>query len=100
MAEVIFKVPTSNAGKLSQFTSDDIVSRQSITTRDASAIGMEGDDLYLRITGGDEGVAHATKLAKEQELGEVLPDAEAAKVAKAIQEQEDSAAEGMGLIDF
>jgi hypothetical protein len=100
MPEIIIEVPTANAAKLSAFTSDDTVGRQSITTREASALGLPGNVLYVRISGGEAGVAHATKLAKEQELGKILAPADAAKVAKAIDDEEASAAEGMGLIDF
>ncbi len=100
MAEAIFKVPSSNASKLTTLTGDDTVSRQSITTRDAASLGMEGDVLYVRVTGSDDGVDRAKTLATENDLGDLVTGDEATKVAKAIDEQEESAAEGMGLIDF
>ena len=100
MAEVIFEVPTSNAAKLAALTGDDTVSRQSITTREAGALGLPGNILFVRITGSDAGVERAKQLATETELGKLLGPEDAAKVAKAIDDEEASAAEGMGLIDF
>lgn len=100
MAEAIFKVPSSNASQLTTLTGDDTVSRQSITTRDAGSIGMDGEVLYVRVTGSDEGVDRAKTLVTENNLGDLVTGDEAANVAKAIDEQEESAAEGMGLIDF
>ena len=100
MAEAIFKVPTANAAKLTAFTSDDTVSRQSITTREGAALNLDAGVLYVRIAGSEEGVAHAVKLAKEQAIGDLLPAADAAKVAAAIDEEEANAAEGMGLFEF
>lgn len=98
MALVVFKVETAQAGAIQKLTADDTVSRQSIHTRDAKALGLPGNHLYVRIQGSDAGIAQARKLAMEVKFGEILGDAEAQKVSRAIDAEEDAAAEGMGMI--
>lgn len=98
MAMVVFKVPPSNAAQLSEITGDDVVSRQSLHTRDGAALGMKTSDLYMRIQGSDDGVARARSLFLEKKIGEPLPPAEAEKISKAIDAEEEAAAEGMGMI--
>ncbi len=98
MAMIVIKVEPSQAANIQNLTSDDTVSRQSIHTRDARALNMEGNYLYVRIQGSDAGVGQAKKLAQERKVGVLLPDAEAVRVSKAIDAEEDAAAEGMGMI--
>jgi hypothetical protein len=98
MAMIVFKIEPSKAAALQTLTSDDTVSRQSIHTRDAQALGLGGNFLYMRITGSDAGVAQAKKIVMENKIGEVLNAQEAERVSKAIDAEEDAAAEGMGMI--
>lgn len=98
MAMVVFKVEPSKAAALTAITSDDTVSRQSIHTRDATALSLPGNHLYMRVQGSDAGVAQAKKIVSEQKIGEVLAPAEADRVSKAIDAEEDAAAEGMGAL--
>ena len=98
MAMAVFKVEPSNAAALQKVTSDDTVSRQSIHTRDGKTLGMSDSSLYVRILGSDAGVAQAKKLFAEGKVGEPLPEADAERVSKAIDAEEDAAAEGMGMI--
>lgn len=98
MSMAVFRVPSSNAAGINVLTSDDTVSRQSIHTRDAKALGLKGDFLYLRIQGSDAGVDQAKKLAFQNKVGDLLPPEEAATVSEAIDAEEDAAAEGMGMI--
>ena len=97
MAYVIFEVNPEDIGKINSLTKDDLVSRQSILTRDASSLDIKGNASYLKIEGSDAGLKQAKTLAKE--LGfKLLSDKKAAVLNKAIAEQEDSAASGMGMI--
>lgn len=98
MAMIVFKIEPSKASSLHTLTSDDTVSRQSIHTRDGKTLGLGGDFLYMRVMGSDAGVAQAKKIAMELKLGDTLPPAEAERVSKAIDAEEDAAAEGMGMI--
>ena len=97
MAYIIFEVKSEDIGKINSLLKDDIVGRQSVLTREASALDLSGDVSYMKIEGSDEGLKQAKTLAKE--LGfKLLDGKKAADVNKRILEQEDSAAEGMGMI--
>lgn len=98
MSMTVFKIEPSNTAKLSEITSDDTLSRQSIHTRDATALGLSGNHLYMRIQGSDEAIARAQKIFLERKIGEALPLPEAEKISRAIDAEEEAAAEGMGMI--
>lgn len=97
MTYIIFEVKNEDAGKINKLTSDDIVSRQSILTRDASSLDIDGDVLYVKVEGSDKGLKKAEEIAKEQGF-EKIPEKKAQDINKKIEEQEDSAASGMGMI--
>jgi hypothetical protein len=94
---VIFEVKTEERGKINRLIKDDLVSRQSILTRDSNSLDMKGDFQYVKIEGSDEGVKKAVELAKELEFKK-LDDKKAKEINVKIEEQEDSAASGMGMI--
>jgi hypothetical protein len=94
---VIFEVKNEDTGKINTLLKDDIVSRQSILTRDSSSLDLKGDFSYVKIDGSDAGLKQANKIAKE--LGfKKLSQKKAQEINEKIQEQEDSAATGMGMI--
>ena len=97
MRYVIFEVKTEDAGKMNKVTDDDLVSRQSILTRDARSLDVDKDVLYLKIEGSDEAVEKAKKLAEEQGFKK-LDEKQAEDINQKIKEQEESAADGMGMI--
>jgi len=97
MAYVIYEVKTEDAGKINNIIKDDLVSRQSILTRDSSSLNLDGDFLYLKIEGSQEGVKKSEELAKEQGFKK-LDEKKAKEIDEKIKEQEDSAASGMGMI--
>jgi len=94
---VIFEVKSEDAGKINKIIKDDLVSRQSILTRDSSSLNIKGEFLYLKIEGSDAGIKKALELAKENDLKK-LDDKKAKNINDKIAEQEDSAATGMGMI--
>ena len=94
---MIFEVKRENMGKINQMLKDDLVSRQSILTRDSSSLGMDGDVSFLKIEGSEEGLKRAKDLAKELEFTK-LNKKKAEKINEKIMEQEESAADGMGMI--
>ena len=94
---IIFEVKSENVGKINSLAKDDLVSRQSILTRDASSLDMIGDVSYVKIEGSNEGFKRAKKLAKELDFKK-LDGKKAKKINEKIEEQEDSAASGMGMI--
>jgi hypothetical protein len=94
---IIFEAKSDETGKIDKIIKDDLVSRQSILTRDSSSLNVKGQFFYLKIEGSDEGLKKAEELAKE--LGLKKLDKKKAKVIDdKIKEQEDSAATGMGMI--
>ena len=97
MAYVIFEVKSEDAGKINELIKDDLVSRQSILTRDSSSLDLKGNFLYLRIDGSKEGLKRAKELAKELNLKK-LDGKKAKELDEKIKEQEDSAASGIGMI--
>ena len=97
MAYVIFEVKKEQIGKINELARDDVVSRQSILTRDAKALGIEKDVSYTKIEGSEEGLKRAEEIAKELEFAK-LNEKEASEVDKKIKEEEESAADGMGMI--
>jgi hypothetical protein len=97
MAYVIFEIKKEDTNKINNITKDDLVSRQSITTRDANSLDIKGDATYLKIEGSAEGLKKSEEMAKE--LGfKKLTDKKAKEVNKKIEAQDDSAATGMGMI--
>jgi len=94
---VIFEVKSEDSGKINKLTKDDLVSRQSILTRDSNSLDMKGDYSYVKIEGNVQGIKRAEELAKELELKKV-DEKKAKKINTMIEEQEDSAASGIGMI--
>jgi hypothetical protein len=92
----IFKVPVENKGKVDQLLKDDLVSRQSITVRDAAALSMEGKETYVLIEGSEEALEKADELFEE--VGEKLKGTDAETIYNNIKEKEAEAEGGMGLL--
>ena len=92
--EFICFVKKENVSKADNALREDfnLASKQSITIRDAKALGLEGDGSFFYITGTDEGVSKCKELLKEF-IGE-SDKLEEAK--KKIQEEGDAAASGIG----
>jgi hypothetical protein len=97
MVYVIFEVKKEQMGKINELLKDDLVNRQSILTRDASSLGIDKDTSYTKIEGSIEGVKRAEELAKEFEFVK-LKENDAKEIDSKIKEQEESAADGMGMI--
>ena len=97
LAYVIFELKSEDAGKINKIIKDDLVSRQSILTRDSSSLNIKGELLYLKIEGSNEGLKRAEELAKEYKLKKLV-EKKAKEINEKIIEQEDSAASGMGMI--
>jgi hypothetical protein len=94
---LIFKVDQENIGKINTIIKDDLISRQSILTRDANSLDVKGEATYVKIEGSKQGLKRAEALAKE--LGfKKLTAKQAKEINKKIEQQEDSAASGMGMI--
>lgn len=96
MAHVVIGVKKEFVSKVPEMLRDDLVSRQSIVTRDAAALDMKSELHLVVIEGSEQGVAKAREIFKE--VGEPLPDKEALEVLQKIKEQEEKASVGVGMI--
>ena len=99
MTYVIFEVKSEDIGKINTLIKDDLVSRQSILTRDSSSLDLKGDVSFLKIEGSIDGLKRAKELAKELKFKK-LDDKKAKEIDQKIKEQEESAASGMGMIQY
>ena len=97
MTYIIFEAKSDETGKLEKIIKDDLVSRQSILTRDSSSLNIKGQFSYLKIEGSEEGLKKAEEIAKELCLKK-LDKKKAKEINDKIKEQEDSAATGIGMI--
>ena len=96
MSYVIFSVEKTQVSKVNQILRDDMVSRQSIVLRDASALNIEKDVRYVLIEGTDEAIKKAEELFAE--VGKKEDEDEAKNIYNKIKTEESDAAEGVGLI--
>ena len=96
MPYAIFKI--NNPRDIDNVVRDDTISRQSITTRDAQALGLKGTHFYVKIEGTDEAITKATEIVKETDIGERLKEKDAKNIDDKLKKEEESASEGMGMI--
>ncbi|HKZ90419.1 MAG TPA: hypothetical protein VJ300_09225 [Thermoplasmata archaeon] len=92
----VFRVPRGAATQLDLLSKDDLVSRQSIVVREASALGIPGDGSIVLVEGSEAGVARAEALLKEASV--MLSGAEAEAAYRSFRSQDENAASGMGLL--
>ena len=91
----VFRLTPAQADQVNLLTADDVVSRQSVTVRDAKSLGLRGDDRYVVVEGSEAAVARATELLKGIPP---LKGAGAEDVYRRFRSQDEQAASGMGLI--
>ena len=96
MAHVVIGVKKEFVSQVPEMLRDDLVSRQSIVTRDAAALDMKSELHLVVIEGSEQGVAKAKEIFKP--IGEPLPEKEALEVLQKIKEQEEKASIGVGMI--
>ena len=96
MKAVFFIDRDKYGGSKSRLYADDLVSRQSITTRDSGSLGKKGDGYYVQIDGDEAAIKKAREILKDS--GKELKGKEAEEINSAIEGQESSAADGFGAI--
>src|SRR2546427_786394 len=60
----IFRLALAQADQVNLLMADDLVSRQSLTVRDAKSLGLKGADRYILVEGSDAALARAVELLK------------------------------------
>ena len=96
MAYAIFEIEKENERIIDEIKKDDLVSRQSIWTRDAKSLGLEGEKIYLKIEGDEEAIEKAKEIIGDK--GKLLEGGEAEKINEKFVADEEKASEGMGFI--
>src|SRR2546421_10989971 len=91
----VFRLTQAKADQVNVLMADDVVSRQSVTVRDAKSLGLKGDDRYVLVEGSEAALARAVELLKGITP---LKVAEAEDVYRRFRSQDEQAASGMGLI--
>ncbi len=92
----IFLLKKSDKGIIDTATSDDIVGRQTLITKEGSQYGMKDDELLFIIQGSDEAVQTASKIIGKS--AKVLDAKKTSKIMQQIKEEEDKADQGMGFL--
>lgn len=96
MNYTIFCVEKTQASKINQILRDDLISRQSILVRDASALNIEKDVRYVLIEGSDEALKKADELFTD--TGKKLNEGDAKTIYDKIKTEESAVASGVGFI--
>lgn len=96
MAYAIFELKKEDERIIEEIKKDDLVSRQSIWTRDAKSLGKEGDNIFLKIEGSEEAIKKAEEILKGK--AKKLEGKEMEEVNIKFVEDEEKASEGMGFI--
>jgi hypothetical protein len=96
MAHVVIGVKKEFVSKIPELLKDDLVGRQSITTREAAALDIKSELYFVLIEGNDKGVERAKEVFKP--VGEPLPEKEAKEVFDKVKAEEEKASMGVGMI--
>lgn len=92
----VFSIPLSDAAKIDPVLKDDLVSRQSIAVRDADPLGFPGLGILILVEGDEHAVARAAELFHG--ISTDLTAEREVAIRKAIRDQEDDVAAGLGMI--
>ena len=93
---VIFSIAKENTGKINEALKDDLVSRQSITIREAKVLGEDVEGTFLLVDGTEEAIGRAKEIF--QGIGEALPEDKAKSVYEKFKAEEDAVAGGVGAL--
>jgi hypothetical protein len=96
MTYAIFCVEKTQASKINKILRDDLISRQSILVRDATALNIEKDVRYVLIEGNEDALKKAEELFLE--TGKKIADEDAKSIYDKIKAEESDVAEGVGFI--
>jgi len=91
----VFRVPPGQIAKIDALLKDDLVSRQSVTRREARTLGLPGADTLVLVEGSEAGVARAATLLTDVPA---LDGAIAEDVYRRLKSEDEDAASGLGLV--
>jgi hypothetical protein len=96
MAYLIFSIPNENKNKIKDVLRDDIISRQSITTRDAGVLKIDKEAQLVLIEGEESALERAKDLFKD--LGSIEEGQSAEDIYSKFKKDEEGAAASVGFI--
>lgn len=96
MGYVVYRVLPKDSRRLEQVLKDDLVSRQSIVTRDARSLGARGEGTLVLIEGQERALRRAEELLAG--VGEKLLGREAEEVHELFRREADDVASGVGFV--
>lgn len=94
MPHQVYRFPSSARAKMDEALGDDILSRQSLTIRDARHFGVPGDWIFLFVEGEEKGILRADAVLLA--IGERAPDGEI--LFRLLKDEEDAAASSLGSV--
>lgn len=95
MSYLIYIIEKEKREVIKELLKHDLISRQSITEKDAKALGFEKEDTYLMIEGNEENINIIKNIFKEKEIIEMKNNED---IYNKIKEEEENAAAGFGAI--
>ncbi|MFQ5918803.1 MAG: hypothetical protein ACE5I4_02000 [Thermoplasmata archaeon] len=94
--EAVFLFPKEASARSREILEDDRISRQSVTLRDARALGADRDGILVFIQGDAGAIERFASLAED--VAERLEEDQAASLRATLRKEEEDAAEGVGLL--
>ncbi|MEE9164508.1 MAG: hypothetical protein V3U17_06945 [Thermoplasmata archaeon] len=94
--DAVFLFPKEASARSREILEDDLISRQSVTLRDARALGVDQDGTLVFIQGDPGAIERFESLAEE--AAERLGEDQATSLRAILRKEEEDAAEGVGLL--
>ncbi|MFW5927726.1 MAG: hypothetical protein ACOCSL_00890 [Thermoplasmatota archaeon] len=91
----VFEVDSEKFDLIQDVLSDELVSRQTTSIRDGKSLGLKDDVNYFMVEGSEEAIDRATELFQQEGI-EKAENAD--EVKKAIEKEDEAAAQGMGTV--
>ena len=96
MAYEIFELKKEGMTKVDEIKSDDLIGRQSIWLRDEKSLGLDGDNMFLKIEGDEKAVKKAEELLGE--TATMISGGKKEEINKRFIADDEKSSEGMGFI--
>ncbi|MFQ6127427.1 MAG: hypothetical protein ACE5QW_00760 [Thermoplasmata archaeon] len=93
---VVFNINKEKTGKMNEALKDDLVSRQSISIREAKVLGEDMEGTLLLVEGTEEAIERAKEIF--QDIGESLPQDKSKVIYDKFKAEEDTVADGVGFL--
>ncbi|MFQ5909372.1 MAG: hypothetical protein ACE5IJ_01465 [Thermoplasmata archaeon] len=96
MMYIVFNINKEKTGKMNEALKDDLVSRQSISIREAKVLGEDMEGTLLLVEGTEDAIERAKEIF--QDVGEILMEDKAKPIYDKFKAEEDTVADGVGFL--